>query len=262
LLIENFSKDSSTKSGLNTSCKKCSDAYNKEYRIINKKKLAKKAQEYYIENKEKIDKYSQEYRSVNGLEAQRKFREKHKIEISNKRRSQESKEKRKIYYENNKEKIREKERIYILKNKERINENTRVRYQYNKEKQAERHKKWQSENKEVVNIIAQRRRSRKKALPSTLTIEQWENIKLHFNNKCCYCGQEKLLVQEHFNPVVNLGAHDINNILPSCKNCNSSKGPKLFENWYSKYRYYSKKRERKILEYLNYNNDYQQLKII
>mgnify|MGYP003489420683 CR=1 FL=1 len=81
-----------------------------------------------------------------------------------------------------------------------------------------------------------------------------KNIKLEFNNKCAYCGKEKPLSQEHFVALSKGGEFTINNIIPSCQNCNSSKRATDFFEWYPKFKHYSKKREQIILKFLNYNN--------
>lgn len=66
---------------------------------------------------------------------------------------------------------------------------------------------------------------------------------------------EEQLHQEHFIPVSDKGEHTINNIIPACRSCNSSKGNKNFFEWYPDYKHYDKKRENFILEYLNYMDD-------
>lgn len=133
---------------------------------------------------------------------------------------------------------------------------------YDKEKIKEGKKRWRKNHKEHCNLINRKHESRKRQLPSTLTIEQWEKTKQHFNNKCCYCGEELPLAQEHFIPVSKGGEYTLNNIVPSCKSCNSSKRDKDFFEWYSKYKYYSKKREKAILVFLGYKDDKQQLSLI
>lgn len=122
----------------------------------------------------------------------------------------------------------------------------------NKDKSYKKVKKYQQNNPEKCNIKDQRRRSRKKQLPATLTIEQWQLIKNHFNNRCVYCGKELPLEQEHFIPLSKGGEYTLNNIIPSCKSCNASKHDANFFEWYYTYKYYSKKREKAILDFLGY----------
>ena len=95
-----------------------------------------------------------------------------------------------------------------------------------------------------------------------MTLKQWNYIKGKFNNKCAYCGEEKLLEQEHFIPVNKGGEYTSNNIIPACKHCNSSKQDSNFFEWYPKQDFYSKEREEFILNHLGYKEDKQQLKII
>lgn len=92
----------------------------------------------------------------------------------------------------------------------------------------------------------------KQLLPATLTIEEWNNIKTNFKEKCAYCGKKLPLTQEHFIPVTQGGAYAISNIIPVCLSCNCSKQDMNFFIWYPKQEYHSKKREKFILEYLNY----------
>lgn len=91
---------------------------------------------------------------------------------------------------------------------------------------------------------------------------QWEEIKKHFDYKCAYCGKDLPLAQEHFLALSKEGEYTLNNIIPSCKSCNSSKATKDFFKWYPNYKNYSKKRERAILKFLGYTDENQQLKII
>lgn len=105
----------------------------------------------------------------------------------------------------------------------------------------------------------QMRRARESKLAYTFSISEWEYCKMKFDNKCAYCGRESPLHQEHFIALSKSGEYTHNNILPACRSCNASKNNKDFFEWYPKYRHYSKKREKFILEYLNYKNNKQQL---
>ncbi|TKF32276.1 HNH endonuclease [Vibrio kanaloae] len=60
--------------------------------------------------------------------------------------------------------------------------------------------------------------------------EDWLETKAYFNHKCAYCGEAKELVTEHAIPInkVYLGEHKLGNLVPSCKECNSSKASKDF----------------------------------
>jgi 5-methylcytosine-specific restriction endonuclease McrA len=99
-------------------------------------------------------------------------------------------------------------------------------------------------------------------LDSNYTKEQWEECKNTFDNKCAYCGKNDKLSQEHFVPVSKGGEYTENNIIPSCKSCNSSKNNSNFFDWYPKQEFYSKIREQNILKHLRYDNNTQQLALI
>jgi hypothetical protein len=133
---------------------------------------------------------------------------------------------------------------YYWKNKEKIIERRKIRkdngYKYSSEKE--------KKSKVVRN---QKRRANLKNLPNSFTLEQWEYCKMYFDNKCCYCGEDAPLQQEHFIPVSNNGPFTADNILPSCGSCNVKKHDKDFFEWYPTEPFYSKENETKILKYLN-----------
>jgi len=134
-------------------------------------------------------------------------------------------------------------------------------YEANKEDIAKRKKEYVVNNKDLSIISSNKRKAKDMKLAGTFTLTQWENTKQHFNNSCCYCGQELPLAQEHFINATSNGEYTVDNIVPSCIHCNSSKGDKNFFVWYKKYKYYSEERETKILKFLSYKNGIQQFKI-
>lgn len=109
------------------------------------------------------------------------------------------------------------------------------------------------------------RRENKRITPKELilTIKQWEECEKAFVYKCAYCGKKRKLTQDHFIPLSKGGEYSLNNIVPVCLSCNSSKLDNDFFEWYPKQPFYSELRERRILKYLNYNKKlYQQLSIL
>lgn len=124
-----------------------------------------------------------------------------------------------------------------------------------KEEMVALHRRWEILHPEERRITWQKRRNRKKQLPSTLTIEQWEKVKQAFDNKCAYCGKMLPLEKEHFIALTNSGEFTSNNIICACKSCNSGKANRDFFEWYPRQKFHSKKRENKILKFLNYKTD-------
>lgn len=164
----------------------------------------------------------------------------------------------KQWSENHKDYKAEKKKIW-----DEANANHRLEYRNRyKEKQIKLSKIWRSNNREKLCVKSHNRRANIRKLQIGFNLKQWENAKNYFDNKCCYCGKKLPLEQEHFIAVKGQGEYTINNIIPSCRSCNGSKSSKNFFEWFPKYKYYSKKREKLILKFLNYEDNIQQLKII
>jgi 5-methylcytosine-specific restriction endonuclease McrA len=205
--------------------------------------------DYYLKNREKILGPKKQYYETN-IEQIKQYREDNKEMLA---------KKNKQYHESNKELIAIRKKQWYMDTKEARLTVHQHWYALNRELIIKKRLAWQKVNKDKVNVIAQRRRTRKHLLPSNLTFEQWGETKLHFDNKCAYCGKELPLVQEHFIALSKSGEYTINNIIPACMSCNNSKGNKDFFEWYPKYRHYSKKREKIVLKFLNYKNNIHQL---
>lgn len=148
-------------------------------------------------------------------------------------------------------------------NKDKKSEYHKRWYNQNKRERAKYYKNWAKENREISNenkrLWSQKRKAIKKHLPATLTEEQWKQIKQDFDHQCAYCGMSEeehlkkfneTLHQEHFIPLSESGEYTHNNIIPACKSCNSSKNNSDFFEWYPQQEFYSKEKEKKILEYL------------
>jgi hypothetical protein len=107
-----------------------------------------------------------------------------------------------------------------------------------------------------------RRKSLEKELPHDFTVEQWEDCKEYFNNKCCYCGKEEKLEQDHFVALTKGGGYEISNLVPACGTCNRSKNASNFFRWFPTMPFYSELREKKILKYLGYIKEGLQQRIL
>ena len=90
--------------------------------------------------------------------------------------------------------------------------------------------KWRKENPEKYGFHAQRRRTRKLSLPSTLTHYEWGKTLLAFDGKCVYCG-DPWEHQDHLIPVALGGGYTKENIVPACEPCNLSKGASHPADW-------------------------------
>lgn len=67
---------------------------------------------------------------------------------------------------------------------------------------------------------------------SYVTAEQWAGTLEYFYNSCAYCGESANLTQDHIVPLSKGGENTVSNVVPACKHCNYSKGPKDMLTWY------------------------------
>lgn len=76
-----------------------------------------------------------------------------------------------------------------------------------------------------------KRRSNLKNIIADLTASEWKDILKKFGNKCAYCGNDFTKktppTQDHVVPISKGGNHTKDNVVPSCKPCNSKKRDKL-----------------------------------
>jgi hypothetical protein len=234
-----FHEKKSGRDGFNAQCKECRKneepkevklARNREWKKNNQEQVKANRRKYYLEiEQDTHNERCKAYRDKN--------RDKLRIQANEK-------------YHNNKDKISIQRSIIYFKNAEQCRE---------------RQKQWRINNPERSKEIDIKKHHKRRALMKNVAHEydekQWSDCLKHFEMECAYCGEPKQLAQEHFVPVSKGGEYTINNIVPSCINCNSRKNDKNFFEWYSKDVSYSKQRERKILTYLNYNDNTQQLSI-
>ena len=210
---------------------------------------------YNIEKKERIAEYTKKYSEENKeavAERRKKYRESNKDKIA---------KSSKKYREKNKELTASKAKVYRVIHKEESAKYSKIYGEKNKDSIAERNRKYLIENRDKCNIVTQRYRSRKRKLTSSFTVEQWEYIKVHFDNKCAYCGERRPLAQDHFISVAEGGEYSKDNIIPCCGSCNSSKSNRDFFTWYPLKYFYNHEREIKILNHLGYKQRKQQLSV-
>ncbi|HEB13609.1 MAG TPA: HNH endonuclease [candidate division CPR3 bacterium] len=118
-----------------------------------------------------------------------------------------------------------------MKNRESLCSYQHGYYESHKEERRQYRENNRENIRQTQRIIVNRYRSRKNKLEASLTLEQWEAIKLAYKGKCAYCGKRiDELTQDHTIPVSLNGPYVASNIVPACLSCNSRKGNKLLIN--------------------------------
>ena len=208
--IIEFNKNKGKADGLQGQCKICckeyriahreeKKKYNIAYRIIHHEELVNynlKHREERNKNKKKWCRNNQEHVHFYNKEYNSNYRKTHKEEI-------------KAYRKEHSEEIARSKKLYNTSHlKERMKQQ----------------KEYRSKNPGKVIINRHLYRSRKfNAEGGGITEEQWEQIKRDHNYLCVYCNKKKKLGPDHLIPLSKKGRHDIDNIVPACRNCNSQK---------------------------------------
>lgn len=265
--LEYFTKGKGCKGGIRGKCRVCTALMRKQYSLANRESIAKAQEAYRIKYREVIRERDRARYQVNKnaiAEYQKLYAQKNKEKIAKAKKiyRDEHREEYKLYCKVNALIIAENRKLYKQKNKEHIAKLRKIYTQKNSLRILERTRKYIRANKELYCGYTQKRKARLKQLPYTLTTQQWEEIKNHFNYSCAYCGENKPLEQEHYHPLTQGGEYTTDNIICACKSCNSSKSNKSCHEWWIKQPHYSESREQKILAYLGYKKGIQQLSLV
>lgn len=233
---EFFAGDKKGRHGLSSRCLECR-------KLLYGEKARSRAIKHYQDNREKkleyIKNYNQEHKQEY-LAKQKEYREaRDKEEVSRYN---------KAYQEANRERLVEQKRAYFAQNKELW----RKWRNQNKDRYNENMRRYAQNNRGKYVIYHQRRKTRRLSLEDNFTEKMWERCKTAFNDCCAYCGNQTKLSHDHFIALSKGGEYTMNNIVPACKNCNSSKRDADFFEWYPKHKHYSKEREQRIIKHLNY----------
>jgi hypothetical protein len=217
--VEYFHKSKSGKNGVGSWCKTCRSAYKREYRKINKEKIAADAIRYRLENPDKVYGYAAYYRETHREQIREKSRE---------------------YHRNNREKRIKQCLVYRLKNIEKI---------------AEYNRNYHKQNRHISVAQRQRRRARIGALPDTFTVQDWLRCLEYWHHCCAVCGKQ---LRDLFGEVkpnadhwISLNNTDcpgtvISNMICLCNKCNLSKSDNDPIEWLN--RKFGKRKAKQILD--------------
>jgi 5-methylcytosine-specific restriction endonuclease McrA len=135
------------------------------------------------------------------------------------------KDRAKKWAENNRQKRREIVNRSYEKHREKKNAKSRA---YNKRIRQENPEKERIKGIHYQHI----RRARLLSVERTATAKEIKVVKDRAGGICVYCGREaELLTIDHFTPITKGGNHSVENLIPCCKPCNSSKNAAIGEEW-------------------------------
>ncbi len=78
----------------------------------------------------------------------------------------------------------------------------------------------------------QRHKARKRHAPGAgVTRHQWQDILEEYGHRCAYCARQGKLTMDHVEPLSKGGHHDVANVVPACRECNSSKCDRNILQW-------------------------------
>jgi len=109
------------------------------------------------------------------------------------------------------------------KSPERAKELSRAAYIRHAEGRRAASARWAKANRVRKSAAEQRRRAAKLGLETAVDPAAWAAIVAAAQGRCAYCGLEAPLTMDHRIPLSRSGTHEIENLIPACKPCNSRK---------------------------------------
>jgi 5-methylcytosine-specific restriction endonuclease McrA len=97
----------------------------------------------------------------------------------------------------------------------------------NRDKIRETKRSYRKRNPEIIAHLKARRSARERGAIGSHTLQEWNNLKIKFHNRCAFCFKEKKLTKDHILPLIAGGSDYIENIQPLCRECNSRKGKSI-----------------------------------
>ncbi len=115
-------------------------------------------------------------------------------------------------------------RAYYVRNRTKVLARNKAWNHNNPRKMVAASLRWQKRNpkKHLHQVLLYQ--DRKRGAAGSHTLEEWNNLKERYGNRCCFCKEEKKLTRDHIIPLKKGGSNYIVNIQPLCKSCNSRKG--------------------------------------
>lgn len=118
-------------------------------------------------------------------------------------------------------------------NPERVAANMRAHRARDPEGERAYNAAWRHANREAVRGYDSKKRVKRRAAPSRVAGWQMQIIMESFSEMPChYCGTRKgPMTIDHKVPLARGGSHEVRNLFPACRPCNSSKGATMPEDF-------------------------------
>lgn len=120
-------------------------------------------------------------------------------------------------------------RAYYQRNRDKVLARCRRRREgITNESERERYRRWVARNPDKQQARVARYMARKKsAVVDRISADDWRDIKESYIGLCVWCYRaDRLLTMDHVDPLSRGGKHEIENVAPACKSCNSAKAAK------------------------------------
>ena len=210
----------------------------KKYRDANKEKLTAIRKRWVDNNRDKSNNINRRWYS-NNKERASELRKKSYKKHNGKRLAE-----RKEYYYKNISHSKNISNKWKMNNADKVKEYTKYFYSINKNKLIDKSKRYRDANKHKIknyrknNVAAfrsysLRRRDRSVMVNENITKSLINLVYNKFNSQCFKCHSAKRLSIDHHYPLSLGNPLSINNAVLLCGSCNSSKGNRLPESFYS-----------------------------
>ena len=121
---------------------------------------------------------------------------------------------------------------WYLKNKDRNKKNSQRWTLRNLNRATEYRKSYSKSYRSSHRAEMAQRERKHQAAPivwKLVSEEDWKTLVSLFGSRCLLCGETRNLTIDHIIPVSRCGYHEISNLQPLCKSCNSSKHDKIID---------------------------------
>lgn len=127
---------------------------------------------------------------------------------------------------------------YTARNRQKSRDDSKLYYREHRDRHTTTVKRYRHEHPEVGREASRKLKHKRRVeiqhqrvWVSTLTTDEWLALLDAHEHRCFYCKRElKRLTQDHVTPLSRGGEHTMDNIVPACRPCNSSKGARtLYE---------------------------------